>query len=497
MVPRAIPRVVLAAALALSLCAPAFSEDATDAPPDGPAATIERAEKMIFSGAPASALALLRPLAERDPGHTDAWFFRGMAALATASLPADAAGAPVDEEARRALFDEAVASYRHILEERPGLAGARLELARALFERGRCLAPPDDLLEHLLGDDCDAAEHHFRRALAGDLSEPIAAAVSRFVAAVQARKRVSGSFGMAVAPDSNVNAGTDARSFESRLRNVFTGEALEFALGEEARRTSGLGVVVSADGEYRHPLALRLLEDTATRLRLGGGLYRREYGGKRFDDMTLTVQAGPQILFPRGRASLLAQADRRWLAGAPVRRGFGPRLEGRVAIGERLWLGAGVQRMEHRYRKAKASEGPVLAADVDLSYALTPAVVLGVRGGWQRTRAERPTLRSRTRRLGLFTGADLPPVLGVTGFGVGASHDVFFTRYDAPGYFLISPDARRDRLSITRLTLSNDHITLAGFVPALSLVYERRSSNIAAVFDYSRQRAELSMRQRF
>lgn len=59
MVPRGIPRVVLAAALALSLCAPAFSEDATDAPPDGPAATIERAEKMIFSGAPAAALALL------------------------------------------------------------------------------------------------------------------------------------------------------------------------------------------------------------------------------------------------------------------------------------------------------------------------------------------------------------------------------------------------------------------------------------------------------
>ena len=489
MIPRGVPRVVLAAALALSLCVPAFAEDTPDA--------VERAEEMIFSGEPAAALALLRPLAESDPDHTDAWFFRGMAALATASLPADAPGAPASEEARRALYDEAVASYRHILEAQPGLAGARLELARALFERGRCLAPPDDLLEHLLGDDCDAAEHHFRRALAGDLSEPIAAAVSRFVAAVQARKRVSGSFGVAVAPDSNVNTGTDARTFASRFRNSFTGEALEFALDERARRTSGLGVVISADGEYRHPLAFRLFEDTATRLRLGGSLYRREYGGHRFDDMTLSLQAGPQLLFPRGRASLLAQADRRWFAGDPVSRGFGPRLEGRVAVGERLWLGAGVQRIERRYREAKDSEGPVLDADVDFSYALTPAVVLGLRGGWQRTRAERPDLRSRTRRLGAFVGADLPPVLGVTGFGVGASHDVFFTRYDEPGYFLITPDARRDRLSATRLTLSNDHIELFGFVPALSLVHERRSSNIENVFDYRRQRAELSMRQRF
>ena len=37
----------------------------------------------------------------------------------------------------------------------------------------------------------------------------------------------------------------------------------------------------------------------------------------------------------------------------------------------------------------------------------------------------------------------------------------------------------------------------SGFIPAPSLVHERRNSNIQDVFDYSRQRAELSMRRRF
>ena len=489
----------IATALALFPCAPALAQNAPDAPPDDLAAVVERAREMIFGGRPAAALALLRPLAERYPDDTDAHFFRGMAASAAANLPEGRPGAPETGEARRALRDEAVASYRHILESRPGLAGARLELARVLFERGRCTAPPESLLEHLLGDDCDAAAHHFRRALAGGLPEAVAGAVSRFLAAVQARKRVSGQIGLALAPDSNVNAGTSAHTFTSRLRNFFTGESLEFELSEQARETSGVGAVISASGEYRHPLAFQVAERSATRLRLGGSLYRREYGGRRFDDMTLAAYAGPQLLFPRGRASLLAKAERRWSAGKPVSRSLGPRLEGGLRVGERWWLGGGIERIERRHDRARLNDGPRLDLDLDLSFAATPAVTLGARSGWQRSRAsaERRDLHSRTRRLGGFIAADLPPVLGVTGFHAAVFHDVLFTGYDEPGHFLITPDAREDRTSITRLSASNDHLELFGFVPALSLVHERRESNIAEVFDYRRNRAEITIRRRF
>ena len=496
----------IATALALFPCAPAFAENAPDDPPDDPAAVVKRAHEMIFDGRPAAALELLRPLAERSPEDTDAHFFRGMAAAATASLPPDRPGAPENDEARRALRDEAVASYHHILDSRPGLAGARLELARVLFERGRCTAPPESLLEHLLGDDCDAAAYHFRRALAGGLPDAIAALVTRFLAAVQARKRVSGQLGLAIAPDSNVNAGTAARTFTSRVRNPFTGESLEFKISEETRETSGIGAVVSASGEYRHPVALRVAEGSETRLRLGGSLYRREYGGQRFDDMILAAFAGPQLLLPRARASLLLKADRRWSAlqdesnrwsAKPVSRGLGPRLEGGLRLGARLWLGGGIERIERRHRYSPVSDGPRTGLDLDLSFAATPAITLGARGGWQRSRAQRPDLRSRTRRIGGFIAADLPPVLGVTGLDVAFFHDLLFTRFDEPGALLITPDAREDRTSITRLSASNDHIELFGFVPALSLVHERRSSNVAEVFDYRRNRAEITMQRRF
>ena len=504
-------------ALVLFPCAPALAQNATDASPDDPAAVVERAREMIFGGRPAAALELLRPLAERYPEDTGAHFFRGMAASAAANLPEGRPGAPETVEARRALRDEAVVSYRHILESRPGLAGARLELARVLFERGRCTAPPESLLEHLLGDDCDAAAYHFRRALAGELPEEIVEAVSRFLAVVQARKRVSGQFGLAVAPDSNVNAGTSARTFAARFLVLNErGEIVpaRFTLNEEARETSGIGAVISASGEYRHPVGFQLLEKSATRLLLGGSLYRREYGGQRFDDMILAAHAGPQLLFPRGRASLLLKADRRWSgvpvetdrwSAKPVSRGLGPRLEGGLRLGERLWLGGGIERIERRHDRARLRDGPRLDLDLDLFFAATPAITLGARGGWQRSRAraESPHLSSRTRSLGVFVGADLPPVLGVTGFDVAIFHDVLFTRYDewdrGHGLFSEAPfgEARKDRLSISRLIVSNDHLELFGFVPALSLVHERRETNIGTVFDYRRNRAEITMQRRF
>ncbi len=475
----------LAAALLLPPGAPGWARD--DAPPD----EAERAREMIFAGDPAAALDLLRPLAEDAPDDTDAWFFRGMAAANAANLPPGRSGAPADDAARRALRDEAAASYRHILERRPGLAGARLELARVLFERGRCLEEPGDLLEHLLGDDCDAAAHHFRRALAGGLPPDIAGAVSRFLGAVQARKRISGSFGMSVAPDTNVNTGTSARRIATRLVNVFTGEGLEFEIEERARATSGVGVVVSASGEYRHPVSFR----PAARLRLGASLYRREYRGRRFDDMTLALLAGPQVLLPRGHASLLVEADQRWHGGGPVSRGIGPRLEGGARLSERLWLSAGAEWIERRHRRGGSQDGPRSELDLGLTFAATSAVTLGLRGGWRRTRADAAGQRSRTRRLGAFASADLPPVFGVAGFDLGFFHDVLFTRYDDFRSLLISPDNRRDRTSIDRLTASNGRIELFGFVPVLSLVHERRDSNIGEIFDYRRNRAELSFRR--
>ena len=494
---RAGPFAVLAAALLLFSGAPASTQEG-DAPLPEPSPEVERARAMLFDD-PAAALGVLRPLAEAAPDDTDAWFFRGLAASRLANLPADRPGAPADDAARRALLDEAAASYRHILERLPGLAGARLELARVLFERGRCLEEPEDLVEHLMGDDCDAAAHHFERALAGDLPPEIEAAVSRFLALVRERRRIQGSFSLAVAPDSNVNAGPSARTFESRITNFFTGEPLEFEIDEGARAKSGVGIVLSASGEYRHPMRFRSMDAAVARLRLGAGVHRRDYPERRFDRMTLSAHVGPQLLFPLAQVSVLAKVDRNWSGGELASFGIGPRVEGSLRLFERLWLDAGAERIDLRHRREadQRSDGPRVDYDLGLSYAATPALLFGLRGGLERARPKATGQRSRTRRLGGFASLDLPPILGVSGFTVGVFRDALFTRYDDQRHFLISVKNRRDRIGMERLTVSNDRLELFGFAPVLSLVRERRDSNIGGVFDYRRNRAELSFRQLF
>ena len=393
-----------------------------------------------------------------------------------------------------ALRDEAIAALRELLEEHPDFAPARVDLARALFERGDCARPPADLLAHALGDDCDAARHHFRRALAGNLPPAAVRGISLYLALIRARRRFSGSFALAVAPDSNVNGGTETTAF---THNLF-GLPFEFSVAEEQRARSGIGVVVSASGEYRHPLARRPFPGAAARLAVGVGVRRSEHAGARFDDMTVSLHAGPALVFPRGHARLVAVANRHWQGARPLADGLGFRIEARRRFGARLWLGAQFERVAERRRDegAAALDGPRLAADVDAAIAVTPALAAGIRAGWRRARTDDPTWRSRSRTIGAFISADLPPAFGVPGIRVRLSHDLRFTRYDRLTYALFDPHPRRDRTTTTRLTLSSARLAIAGFAPALALVQERRESSLF-LFDYRRTRAELTMRRVF
>ena len=98
------------------------------------------------------------------------------------------------DDARRELYDEAIEAFRAILVNNPGLVRVRLELARTFFLKGQ-----DGL-----------ARRHFEAVLAGGVPRPVAANIRQFLAIMQARKRLTGYFGMAVAPDSNLNAASES-----------------------------------------------------------------------------------------------------------------------------------------------------------------------------------------------------------------------------------------------------------------------------------------------
>ena len=265
-------------------------------------------------------LLLALPAAAQD---LDALFREGMDAV-------EAAG-QAEGDRRDGLLDEAIAAFREMLVDDPGLVRVRLELARAFYLKG------EDRL----------ARRHFERVLAGGVPPAVAGNVNRYLASIRARKRWSARFGFALAPDTNLGGSSDER--------VIYIYGLPFQRDADELTTSGIGLSVWTGGEYQYPLSQRW------RIRAGAEASRREYEGRQFDQAFLSAYAGPRWLIGRNtEASLLPSVQRRWSAGAPDYDAFGGRLEAGHRFTGRLTANAAASWHERRYRTQDHLDGPVL-----------------------------------------------------------------------------------------------------------------------------------------
>ena len=395
-----------------------------------------------------------------DDARIAALFQTGMAALAEAEQTGDQA-------ARRELHDRAVAAFRLILVNRPDLVRVRLELARAFFLKGQY----------------DLARRHFELVLAGGVPPPVAANIHAFLNAMQARKRLTGYFGAAIAPDSNLNAASESDIIY--IDTVFG--RLPFTRQGDIGAESGLGISVWGGGEYQQPVSQKL------RLRVGADLAVREYPGGDFDQTFLAAHAGPRWLAsPITELSLLGTAQRQWLGGHPYADETGLRLELDRRLTARLW-GRGAAALRERDHQRDFLDGPV--TDFTLDLAWTPAPVLRVHWtvGYGRDHAASEHWRNVSRWLRVSTSLALP-----LGFTLGTSVQVRRTRYDGSGqaHFTIDRRQRFDRSRAFTVSVLNRAVTLLRFSPQLALVHEVRLTNAQAQ-DFERNRAELRFVRQF
>ena len=191
----------------------------------------------------------------------------------------------MDDEQREALLDEAIAAFRSILIRRPDLVRVRLELGLAFY-----LKQQDNL-----------AREHFERALVGKAAGGPGRQRHRLLKVIRARKRWDAWFGFSIAPDTNINAASDAEF-------IYINKGLPFRRGaggpgQYRYRPRGLGGAVNTN--IRWP--------NAGALRSGLNVNHREYKGSRWDQTFLAGYAGPRWLITRDtEMSLLATASQRW-----------------------------------------------------------------------------------------------------------------------------------------------------------------------------------------
>ena len=444
----------LAAGAFLLLAAP-MSHAAVNPPP--PAAGASGAQALVKAGKFKEALTVLRPLAGGRTVEANVLFLIGLAATGASQQP------DLADDEREALLDEAIASLRAVLINRPDLVRVRLELARAFFLKG------EDSL----------ARGHFERVLAGRPPAPVVANVQRFLAEIRARRRWTMYLGAAMSPDSNIGGASDEQ--------IIYINDLPFRRDAEELTTSGIGVSVWTGGEYQYPLGDRL------RLRLGGDLSRQDYGGRKFDQTFVSVHAGPRWLVDKDTdVSLVANSRRRWTGTAPSYDDLGVRVEAGRRLTPRIRVSGRASWYRRDYRTRDFLDGPVLDFSLSGSWVILPILRADGAAGYARERPRSETWRNASRWMRLGASVALP-----LGFTVGGSGELRWTNYEG-NWFPFTRDGapREDRTRILRATVHNRAFTLFGFSPQLVVTNEARDTN-AQLYDYKRTRAELRAVRQF
>ena len=407
----------------------------------------------------AEALKILRPLVVSEhPDQTDVRFLLGLAASRVSQTRG------LEDEQREALLDEAIAAFRSILIRRPDLVRVRLELGLAFYFK----------------EEDNLAREHFERALVGKPPAALVENVTRFLSIMRGRRRWRGYFGFSLAPDTNINAASDAE--------IIYINGLPFRRGAGQRASSDIGVVGWGGAEYQFPLAERW------RLRSGIDLNHREYKGKNFDQTYAGVYAGPRWLINRTtEMSLLATASQRWFGQYSFNYDYGARLEvlhrvfaGLQVSGRALWS-------DRKYQQQTGLTGSLSVFSLGANYVLFPTVQINALVGYslQDSRAQNWDSTGYWTRAG--TNVALP-----WGFTVGLSAEFRWTDY-GNGWFPFIPDnsvPREDHTRILGATLLNRAVTVFGFSPQVAFSNQVRESN-AQLLDFKRNLVEMRWVRQF
>ena len=441
---------------------PASSAEATvefDRPHLSSDPRVNMARALVERNRFAEALEILKPLALEDrPDQTDVRFLLGLAASRGSQEP------DVGDEKRVKLLNLAIAAFRSILIDEPGLVRVRLELALAFFFKGN-----DDL-----------AIDHFERAMVGKPPDPVIANIRTFLNVMRARRRWTGYFGFSLAPDTNINAASDAQFIYIN--------GLPFRRDTRSQASSAIGVVGWGGAEYQYPLANRW------RLRAGFNVNHREYKGNRFDQTFLAGYVGPRWLLSRNtEMSLLASASQRWWGGSPFNYDVGARLEVEHRLLPGLRLSGRAAWQDRTNQQQKFLEGPLMVFSLGANYVLFPTVQVNALVGYQQqdVQARRWDSAGYWTRVG--TNVALP-----WGFTVGVSAEFRWTNYErgwAP-FIANNTTPREDQTRILQATILNRALTVYGFSPQIAFSNQVRESN-AQVFDYKRNLVEMRWVRQF
>lgn len=358
---------------------------------------------------------------------------------------------------RKRLADAGVL-LRRILDEQPGAQRVRLELARVL---------------DMMGDEV-GARRALREAQAGGLPPEVARFVDRYSAALRSRKPFGASVELAIAPDSNINRATRSNTLGTVIG--------DFTLDEEAREKSGIGAALRAQAYVRRDVG------KSVTLLARAGAAADIYKKSAFNDISLSLAAGPEIRSGSDRVTIEAGTIWRWFGGDPysTTMTLGANYFHPLDRRSQLRVIATVGDVDNR--RNRLQDGQAYTLSLNYERALSSRAGVGVSVAADRQALRDPGYSTASGQLTLLGYGEVGAATLIATIGYG--------RLEADARQFIYPRRRVDDLFRVSLGATFRQLAIGEFAPFVRVIGERNRSTIE-LFDYRRLRTEFGITRAF
>jgi hypothetical protein len=355
-------------------------------------------------------------------------------------------------------YADAATGLRRLLDDKPNAIRARLELARVLAA---------------LGEDA-GARRALRQARAAGLPDDVAMTVNRFDLALRSRRQIGGSLDIAIAPDSNINRATRARTLDTAV--------VPLTLSDDARARSGIGLRLGGQGFSRFDLNDQL--SLVPRIAAQASLYRDQ----RFNDGTGSALVGLEWRSGRDRLTPAVGVGRRWYGGRPYADSTTAALDWVHPVGTRaqLLLHGGAART--RYRLNDLQDGALFDLSAGWDAAATPTSGWGLSLSGYRQTARDPGYAVASGGIAALAWRDLGR------WTIAATSGASRLRGDQQ-LFLFA-DRRREWLLRAGAAVTARSLAIAGFAPVFRLNLERNRSSVG-IYSYRRIAVDIGIARAF
>jgi tetratricopeptide (TPR) repeat protein len=375
--------------------------------------------------------------------------------------------------AKRGDLTGAAAKYRAALANDPKLTLVRSELALTLAAL----------------DEDDSAKHHLQLLEADAPNENAAQGIRSFIDQIDAKRPVTFSGYLSLAPSTNINNGSNHSNVSSTNPNFKDNPNLEII--DNSRKQSGVGVDAGASVGYTTRLGNHW--EAVLAADIGGQVY----DNKDYNSLALSQSAEMRYHFTNGYLGLGGIADQSFNPNGPdliqnsmTRHSFGPRVSLKYFLGQRDQINASVVYEWRDSANSTMNDAIDYRGEVSWSHAIDSSLNLSLSGGYEKLNANTSFISYGTAFAGLNVYKELP--LGIT---VNANSQVRYAAFDDvnPSF----PDKVREDYRYTGgVTLTKRDFNIMGFAPSLSYSYTRNFSNIV-VWDYDAHNVDFRLTKDF